>query len=235
LGELVYKSGQARVVKATVTIVFDNSDKSASPLGYEQYNEITVTRQIVIGGKNKYLINGKTQQVNTVATLFHSVGLNVNNPHFLIMQGRITKVVNMKPAELLSLLEEAAGTRMYETKKKAAQKTMAKKDAKNLEIDKVINEEIQPQLDKYVLPSHSLALLLSCSLALLFLCSYPFFFLGRVCVPFCARLRKDRSTFLAFTSNVAEIERLKRFCIAYSVWSAQQIKESSGGDIKVCC
>ena len=38
--------------------------------------------------------------------LFHSVQLNVNNPHFLIMQGRITKVLNMKPAEILSMLEE---------------------------------------------------------------------------------------------------------------------------------
>ena len=32
--------------------------------------------------------------------LFHSVQLNVNNPHFLIMQGRITKVLNMKPPEI---------------------------------------------------------------------------------------------------------------------------------------
>ena len=28
-----------------------------------------------------------------VQNLFHSVQLNVNNPHFLIMQGRITKVL----------------------------------------------------------------------------------------------------------------------------------------------
>jgi structural maintenance of chromosome 2 len=33
--------------------------------------------------------------------LFHSVQLNVNNPHILIMQGRITKVLNMKPPEIL--------------------------------------------------------------------------------------------------------------------------------------
>jgi hypothetical protein len=42
----------------------------------------------------------------------------VNNPHFLIMQGRITKVINMKPAEILGMLEETAGTKMYETKEK---------------------------------------------------------------------------------------------------------------------
>lgn len=72
-----------------------------------------------------------------VQDLFHSVQLNVNNPHFLIMQGRITKVLNMKPPEILSLLEEAAGTRMYEKKKEAAQRTLAKKQTKLQEIDMV--------------------------------------------------------------------------------------------------
>ena len=46
----------------------------------------------MIGGKNKYLINGVNAQNSRVADLFRTVGLNVNNPHFLIMQGRVTKV-----------------------------------------------------------------------------------------------------------------------------------------------
>lgn len=53
-----------------------------------------------MGGKNKYLINGINVQNKRVSDLFCSVQLNVNNPHFLIMQGRITKVLNMKPAEV---------------------------------------------------------------------------------------------------------------------------------------
>jgi len=89
-----------------------------------------VCLKIVVGGKNKYLINGKLAQPNQVQNLFHSVQLNVNNPHFLIMQGRITKVLNMKPMEILSMLEEAAGTRMYENKKEAALKTLEKKQTK---------------------------------------------------------------------------------------------------------
>ena len=46
LQELVYKNGQAGVTKATVSITFDNKDKKQSPLGYEQYDEITITRQV---------------------------------------------------------------------------------------------------------------------------------------------------------------------------------------------
>ena len=62
LQELVYKQGQAGVTKATVSIVFDNHDKERSPVGYDHLDEITVTRQLVIGGRSKYLINGKTAE-----------------------------------------------------------------------------------------------------------------------------------------------------------------------------
>lgn len=148
LSELVYKAGQAGVTKATVTLVFNNQDKSSAPVGYEQPDEITVARQIVIGGRNKYQINGSTTQPGRVQNLFHSVGLNVNNPHFLIMQGRITKVINMKPPELLSMIEEAAGTKMYENKKEAALKTIEKKERKVDEINSLLEEKINPSLQR---------------------------------------------------------------------------------------
>ena len=148
LHELVYKQGQAGVTKATVTVTFDNSDPSCSPVGYESSAEVSVTRQVLIGGKSKYLVNGHTAQANQVANLFHSVSLNVNNPHFLIMQGRITKVLNMKPAEILGMVEEAAGTRMYETKKEAALKTIERKKVKVDELSAVLSEEITPTLER---------------------------------------------------------------------------------------
>ena len=148
LQELVYKNGQAGVTKATVSITFDNRNKKQSPLGYDHYDEVVITRQVVIGGKNKYLINGTNIQNNRVQDFFRSVQLNVNNPHFLIMQGRITKVLNMKPPEILSMIEEAAGTMMYESKKQQAQKTIEKKDARLREINEILNEEITPTLTK---------------------------------------------------------------------------------------
>jgi hypothetical protein len=43
----------------------------------------------------------------------------------------------MKPAEVLGMLEEAAGTRMYENKKEAALRTLEKKQVKVDEINKV--------------------------------------------------------------------------------------------------
>ncbi|KAL8217998.1 hypothetical protein R6Q57_021371 [Mikania cordata] len=188
LQELVYKQGQAGITKATVSVVFDNSDRSRSPLGYEDCTEITVTRQIVVGGRNKYLINGHLAQPSRVQNLFHSVQLNVNNPHFLIMQGRITKVLNMKPPEILSMLEEAAGTRMYETKKDAALKTLEKKQGKVDEINKLLDQEILPALEK---------------------------------------LRKERLQYMQWSNRNAELDRLKRFCIAYEYVQAEKIRDNA--------
>jgi structural maintenance of chromosome 2 len=117
-------------------------------VGYEQCKEVNVTRQVLIGGKSKYLINGRNSPAGQVANLFHSVQLNVNNPHFLIMQGRITKVLNMKPDEILGMVEEAAGTRMYENKKNTAIKTIEKKQMKVDEINSILSEEITPTLER---------------------------------------------------------------------------------------
>lgn len=148
LQDLVYKQGQTGVTKASVTITFDNTDKEQSPVGYENLKEIMVTRQVVLGGKNKYLVNGVNAANNRVKDLFCSVQLNVNNPHFLVMQGRITKVLNMKPLEILSMIEEASGTRMFETKKQQAEKTLEKKDQKLAQIDDIISKDIGPKLSQ---------------------------------------------------------------------------------------
>ncbi|KAJ6172345.1 hypothetical protein N7470_001412 [Penicillium chermesinum] len=148
LQDLIYKRGQAGVTKASVTIVFDNRDTAKSPIGFEEYANISVTRQIVLGGTSKYLINGHRAQQQTVQNLFQSVQLNINNPNFLIMQGRITKVLNMKAVEILSMIEEAAGTRMFEDRREKANKTMAKKELKLREIEGLLKEEIEPKLEK---------------------------------------------------------------------------------------
>lgn len=147
----------------------------------------------MVGGRNKYLINGKLAQPSQVQNLFHSVQLNVNNPHFLIMQGRITKVLNMKPPEILSMLEEAAGTRMYETKKEAALKTLEKKQTKVDEINKLLDHEILPALEK---------------------------------------LRKQRTQYMQWTNGNAELDRLKRFCIACEFVQAEKIRDNAIGEVE---
>ncbi|KAJ7499399.1 condensin complex subunit SMC2 [Mycena latifolia] len=121
--DLIYKRGQAGVTKASVTI-------------------------LSLPNVSKYLLNGHKVPQQTIQSLFQSVQLNINNPNFVIMQGKITKVLNMRPQEILGMVEEAAGTRMFEDRKDKAIKTMSKKDKKVQEITALLAEEITPKLDK---------------------------------------------------------------------------------------
>ena len=192
LSELVYKQGQAGVQKAVVTLVFYNDDPSQAPIGYEACPTVTVTRQVWIGGKSKYWINGKQAAAMQVQNLFYSVQLNVNNPHFLIMQGRITKVLGMRPPEILGLLEEAAGTRLYETKKKYSLQTITKKQQKLDELNSILNERITPTLE---------------------------------------RLRGEKQSYLQWSKNQADLQRLERFVVAADYHRAvQSLKENAGAE-----
>ncbi|ANQ10203.1 Structural maintenance of chromosomes protein [Plasmodium coatneyi] len=149
LDELIYKQGQAGITKGSVTIKFNNEQKP-SPLQepYRDMKNITITRQIVLGGRNRYLLNSHNAKPKDISDFFQSLKLNINNPHFLIMQGKITKVINMKPVELLGLIEESSGTKLYEVKRTNAIKLMGKKDQKLEEINKVLVDEIEPTLVK---------------------------------------------------------------------------------------
>ena len=54
----------------------------------------------------------------------------------------------MKPVEILAMIEEAAGTRMFEDRRDKAFKTMDKKEMKVQEITELLREEIEPKLEK---------------------------------------------------------------------------------------
>ena len=72
----------------------------------------------------------------------------------------------MKPQEILSMIEEAAGTSLYESKKQSALKTIEKKDNKLTDINKILDEELNPTLGKlhfivYIFPYLCLSFALS--------------------------------------------------------------------------
>jgi structural maintenance of chromosome 2 len=94
----------------------------------------------------------------------------------------------MKPNEILGMVEEAAGTRMYETKRVAALKTIDKKQMKVDELNSVLSEEITPTLE---------------------------------------RLRGEKQSYLKWSKNNADIERIERFVIASDFMKAQKALDSN--------
>lgn len=47
LRELIYKSGQTGITKASVAITFDNKDKNHSPPGFEDCEQIVIRREVI--------------------------------------------------------------------------------------------------------------------------------------------------------------------------------------------
>lgn len=69
-------------------------------------------------------------------------------PCTAVENNSLNQVLNMRPQEILGMVEEAAGTRMFEDRKDKAIKTMAKKDKRVQEILSLLREEITPKLEK---------------------------------------------------------------------------------------
>merc|ERR1712079_923106 len=81
-----------------------------------------------------------------VRDFFQSVRLDVNNPNFLIMQGKVTGVSRMKAEGILGMVQETAGTKMYDRKKAESEKRMYERTKKLQELNRILEEEIKPKL-----------------------------------------------------------------------------------------
>lgn len=80
--------------------------------------------------------------------LFSISALNVNNANSLIMQGRITEVINMKPSEIVSLVGETAGINTCKDIKKKTLSLVVKKDTKLDGINHILNNEVLPMMER---------------------------------------------------------------------------------------
>ena len=150
LSDLIYKQGNAHIKRASVSLIFNNNDKMKSPSGFENLDEIIITRICSLPNKTKYLLNGNAINNIQVQSLFASIGLNPATPNnYIIFQGKITKIIMMKPYELSLLLKEAAGTLHYEQRKDNAEKVLNKKNLKVQEIQDTLDTDVLPKIKEY--------------------------------------------------------------------------------------
>ncbi|WUR02683.1 structural maintenance of chromosomes protein 2 (SMC2) [Vairimorpha necatrix] len=129
-----------------VTLVLSNTDKSKSPEGYKDYNEIIISRSIDNLGKTKFYLNNHSCSYSTINKLCSSMNINSEKGEFffIIMQGHITKVLNMKSKEIGTLIEETAGTRSYTKEKEKAILALEKKERKLIEVRDTLQRRISP-------------------------------------------------------------------------------------------
>jgi len=131
------------VSKATVELVFDNSDgKLEGP--YANYAEISTKRMVTRDGQSKYFLNGTKCRRRDIADLFLGTGLGPRS-YAIIEQGMISRLIEAKPEELRAFLEEAAGISKYKERRRETQ-TRIRHTRENLERLADLREEIDKQL-----------------------------------------------------------------------------------------
>ncbi len=100
---------------ASVEIVFDNSAK----IFPEQAQEIILSRTINKDGNSTYRVNGKKRTRTEILDLLAAAKINPDG-YNIILQGDITRFVDMHPIERRQIIEEISDVTVYEEKKHKA-------------------------------------------------------------------------------------------------------------------
>ena len=120
-------------MSAFVEIIFDNSD-DRFPTGKPEL----VLRRTIGMKKDEYSLDRKNATKSDVMNLLESAGFSRSNPYYIVPQGRVTALTNMKDAERLNLLKEVAGTQVYEARRTESLKIMNETNNKREKIDELL-------------------------------------------------------------------------------------------------
>ncbi|CAG8398464.1 unnamed protein product [Penicillium salamii] len=131
---LLHEGSGSAVMSAYVEIIFDNSD-DRFPTGKP---ELVLRRTIGIK-KDEYTLDRKNATKNDVMNLLESAGFSRSNPYYIVPQGRVTALTNMKDSERLVLLKEVAGTQVYEARRTESLKIMNETNSKRAKIDELLD------------------------------------------------------------------------------------------------
>ncbi len=118
MADVIFAGSSSRkpVGTATVELLFDNSDGRVGG-AYASYSEISVKRQVSRDGVSLYFLNGTRCRRKDIRDLFLGTGLGSSN-YSIIEQGMISDIVDARPEDIRSHLEEAAGISRYKERRR---------------------------------------------------------------------------------------------------------------------
>src|SRR5574341_2504662 len=123
---------------AEVSIIFDNED-GRGPAEYSGFSEVMVTRRLFRSGESEYAINKINCRLKDVIELFLGTGVG-SKAYSIVEQGRVDELVNAKPEERRGLIEEAAGTSKYKSRKQLAERKLERTQQNLLRVNDIVKE-----------------------------------------------------------------------------------------------
>lgn len=147
MADVIFNGSSARkpVGQAAIELKFDNRDGSLGGV-YAQYAEIAVKRLVSRDGQSSYFFNGQKCRRRDIADLFMGTGLGPRS-YAIIGQGMISRLIEARPEELRSTLEEAAGISKYKERRRETENRM-RRTQENLDRLDDIREELDKQLER---------------------------------------------------------------------------------------
>jgi chromosome segregation protein len=123
---------------AEVSLTFDNED-GRGPVEYNSFSEITVTRRLFRSGESEYSINKVPCRLKDVLEFFLGTGVG-SKAYSIVEQGRVDELVNSKPEDRRALIEEAAGTSKYKSRKLVAERKLERTQQNLLRLTDIVRE-----------------------------------------------------------------------------------------------
>jgi len=145
MSDVIFNGSGSRkpVGKASVELLFDNSEGTA-PDAYAAFAEISVRRTLSRDGTSEYLINRARCRRRDITDLFRGTGLGARS-YSIIEQGMVSRIVEARPEELRSFVEEAAGITRYKDRRRETE-TRIRHTRENLDRIEDIRSELASQL-----------------------------------------------------------------------------------------
>ena len=147
MADVIFNGSTARkpVGHASIELAFDNSDGTIGGQ-YAGYNEISIRRQVSRDGTSGYFLNGTRCRRRDITDIFLGTGLGPRS-YSIIEQGMISRLIEAKPDDLRTFLEEAAGISRYKERRRETENRI-RHTRENLDRLNDLREEIEKQLDK---------------------------------------------------------------------------------------
>ena len=138
-------SSRSEVSHASIELLFDNTDNKLDSK-FAKFNEILIRREANRDGTSTYFLNNTRCRRKDIREVFLGTGLGPRS-YAIIEQGMISKIIDSKPDELRTYLEEAAGISKYKEKRRETELRL-KHTSENLNRLKDIMKEINSSLTK---------------------------------------------------------------------------------------
>jgi len=126
---------RAALGRAEVTLTLDNS-AGLLPL---DASEVSVSRILFRTGESEYAINGVSCRLLDVQDLLSDAGVG-RQQHVIVSQGQIDAVLNARPEDRRSIIEEAAGVLKFRKRKEKAERRLDATEASLLRVQDLLRE-----------------------------------------------------------------------------------------------